>query len=435
MQTSSVLNLTQNFQPNNNYNLTFPGSPYAADTPGVTTTLLLGANVNPNIIDSYNKQFLSTMFMMSLPKVERPGKEDIWFEQPYLIAPVVVRAGAAAVPNVGTGVVTQTVPITDASFGTVQIDHKLLYPDGTTHGIVIAKGGTAGAYTLTVQSYEGDALPEIFTDDELGNSGPRNSDGQALPTSTFRDTVVRYNNLMEDMGYFACGWDPRDSVEWDNLGTTDYKAREIKNVTKRFFSSIMQTILVGSGGRTTTTAGRFSLSTKGLLKQQADAGVSVTPVTTANCIDALREAIYDNQLDDSEEWVLAGPSRLLDKFSLGEKTERLRYQVGDKTYDTSLTRYNFFGGHSVTPLPINQMEDRGLYGQTLKDDLILFRKSDVKLTYMKNWPMFSNMIKYGNNQNTTNPSGYANIDLVAYYAFFGVRYERAWAGARFRMAA
>jgi hypothetical protein len=431
-----VLDLTQNFQPNNNYNLTFPGSPYAANTPGVSTTLLLGPDVDPKIVDSYNKQFVSTMFMMSLPKVERAGKEDIWFEQPYLIAPTVVRSpGVVETANPGTGTVTQVIPVTDACFTTVEIDHKLLYPDGKTHGIVIAKGGTAGSYTVTTRSYEGVALPALVAGDELGNSGPRNSDSQAMPTSTFRDSVVQYSNLMEDMGYFACGWDPRDSVEWDNKGTTDYKGRQIKNVTKRFFSSVMQTILTGAGGRTTTTQGKFSLSTKGLLKQQEDAGVSVTPVTTANCIAALREAIYDNQLDGQEEWVLAGPSRLLDKFSLGEKSERLRYKVGDNTYNTTLTRYEFFSGISVTPLAIDQMEDRGLYGQTLKDDLILFRKQDVKLTYMRNWPMFSNMIKFGNNQNTTNPSGFANIDLVAFYAFFGVRYERAWAGARFRMAA
>ena len=164
----------------------------------------------------------------------------------------------------------------------------------------------------------------------------------------------------QELGPFACGWDPRDSVEWDNRATTDFKQREVRNLTKRYFSSIMQTILTGAGGRSRTTAGRFTLSTKGMLKQQADAGVGITPINTGNAIARLREAIYDNQMDDAEDWVLAGPSRLLDKFSLGEKSEKLRYKVGDNVYNTSLSRYEFTGGHSVTPLPLNHMEDLSL---------------------------------------------------------------------------
>ncbi len=433
--TSNVLDLTQNFQPNNNYNLTFPGSPLA-NLPGFNTTLLLGPSVNPNIIASYNKQFTSTLFMMGLPKEELVGKTDIWFEEPYLEAPVVVRASVGASNNVGTGSVSQIIPISDASQPLVSVDHKLLYPNGVTSAVVTALGGTAGSYTATVTSYNGQSLPALTTGDELGNSGPRNSDGQALPTSTFRSSVVQYNNWMEDLGYFAAGWDPRDSQEWDNTGTTNFKKVDMQNVTKRYFSSIMQTMFMSQGGILTLNSGRKSYSTKGLLKQQSDAGVSVTDVTSGNCIDALREAVYDIVTDEGgNDFVLAGAPRLLNKFGLGEKSERLRYQVGDKTYDSTLTKYQFFDGHSVTPLPIPQWENRGQYGETMFQDLLLFRRSDVKLTYMKNWPMFSTGMKLANNQNSNPVPGYANIELLFYGAFFGVRWEKAWASARFRMAA
>ena len=436
MLTPTVLDLTQNMQPNNFYNITHPGAQFASDFAGVTTTTLLGPSTSRKIVDSYNKQFLSTMFMMSLPKVECDDFEDEWYEKPYLIGPVTVRATAVAVPNATTSYVEQVVPVTDAAYDNVAIDHKLLYPDTQTHGIVVLKAGNLGARTITVRSYEGFPLPQVTAGQELGNSGPRNSDGQAMPTSSFRGSVARYSNYMEQLGYFACSWDPMDSVRWDNKGRTDFKQKEHEDVRKRYFASIMQTILTGSGGRTSlTNTGRRTLSTKGLLKQQADAGVSITPITPANALDAIRDAIYDNQMDDAESWVLAGPSRLLDKISLGEKSEKLRYQVGDQVYDTSLSRYQFTGGHSVTPLPLNHMEDRGLYGSGLANDLIMFRQSDLKLTYMKNWPMFSNGYKLANNQNSNPVTGFANIDMVFYSAFFGVRFERAWSSARFRMPA
>ena len=434
-QTSNVLDLTQNFQPNNNYNLTFPGSPLAS-LPGFSTTMLLGPSVDPNIIESYNKQFTSTMYLMSLAKKELAGKTDQWFEEPYLEAPVVVRANVGASNNGGSGLVTQAIPITDASYSTVVADHKLLYPDGVTNAVVTSVTGSAGSYVANVTSYNGQSLPALTTGEELGNSGPRNSDGQALPTSTFRSSVVQFSNWMEDLGYFACGWDPRDAVEWGNIGTTDFKEKDMKNVTKRFFNAITQTVFMSQGGITTLNSGRQSYSTKGMFQQQTDAGVGVTDVTAGNCIDALREAIYDIIIDEGgNDFVLAGPPRLLNKFGLGEKSERLRYQVGDKTYDSTLTRYEFFDGHSVTPLAMPQWENRGLYTDSMYQDLILFRRNDVKLTYMRNWPMFSRGYKLANNQNSDPVTGYANIDLLFYQAFFGVRWEKAWASARFRMAA
>lgn len=433
--TSNLLNLTQNFQPNNNYNLTFPGSPLA-NLPGFSTTLLLGPSVAPNIVQSYNKNFTSTMFLMGLPKEELPGKTDIWFEEPHLEAPVVVRSGVGASNNGGSGTVTQAIPITDASYNLVSQDHKLLYPDRVTNAVVTSVTGSAGSYVANVVSYNGQSLPALVTGDELGNSGPRNSDGQALPTSTFRSSVVQFNNWMEDLGYFAVGWDPRDSQEWDNIGTTNFKKNDMMNCTKRYFNAITQTVFMSQGGITTLQSGRQSYSTKGMFKQQSDAGVSVTDVTAGNCVDALREAVYDIVINEGgNDFVLAGAPRLLNKFGLGEKSERLRYQVGDHTYDSHLTRYEFFDGHSVTPLPIPQWENRGLYGDGMFQDLILFRRSDVKLTYMRNWPMFSTGMKLANNQNSNPVPGYANIELLFYSAFFGVRWEKAWASARFRMAA
>lgn len=431
MFTSQPLDITQQGE-NNLYNWTYPGSPYAAGTPGVSTTLLLGPSVDPRIVQSYNQSYQTQLFMMGLPKVIVPGYEDVWFEEPNLDAPVVTRDAAAAVPNVGTGTVEQTIPVTDSSWNTVAVDHKVFYPDNETHAVVIAKAGGAGVRTITVRSYEGQALPALLDGDEMGNSGPRNGDGQPRPTSSYRSAIVQYSNTMEELGDFAVRWDPKDSIRWDNSGTTNYKANELMKLQRKYFNAIMQTILVGGGGRTTLQSGRFSLSSKGIMKQMMDASVGVTTITAADAVDAIMTAVHDNQIEEgTNDWLLLGPGRILDKIGKTEKSERLRYQVGDRTYDTSITTYEYWG-HKVTPLTCNVMENVGIYGRNLANRVILIRRNQLKLTGMRNWPMFSMGTKtIANNQNTSPVTGFANLEAVWYTGMFGVRVEKAWSGALF----
>lgn len=52
MLTPTVLDLTQNMQPNNFYNTTHPGAQFASDFTGVTTTTLLGPSTSRKIVDS-----------------------------------------------------------------------------------------------------------------------------------------------------------------------------------------------------------------------------------------------------------------------------------------------------------------------------------------------------------------------------------------------
>ena len=430
MFTSQVLDITQQGE-NNLYNLSYPGSPYAAGTPGVQTTLLLGPSVDPRIVQSYNKSYSSMLFVMGLPKKNPTGYEDVWFEEPNLDAPVTVRAGVGAVNNVGTGTVVQAIPITDAAQTTVGVNHKILVgPE--VHAIVTSITGTAGAYVMNVVSYEGQSLPAQVAGTQLGNSGPRNGDGQALPVTSYRSAVVQYSNTMEELGEFAVRWDPKDSVRWDNSGTTDHKQNEINKLQNKFFTAIMQTFLTGGGGRTRLENGRFSLATKGVIKQLSDASVGVTPVTAAQALTAIQTAVHNNQIEDGEnEWLLIGPSRILDKIGMAEKSERLRYKVGDHLFDSMITQYQYWG-HRVTPLAFNAMENMGIYGQLYANRVILIRKNQLFLTGMRNWPMFSMGRKtLANNQNTSPVTGFANLEAVWYTGMFGVRVEKAWSAAMF----
>lgn len=428
------INLAANMQPGNLYNLTGVGS-YLDGQAGFTATPLLMHAMAPTIVDSFNKNFASTMFLMSLQKKYVNDVAWTWMQKPYLESPVTVSTGgAAAVNNAGTGTVNQTIPVTDAAFLTVALGHSLLYPGTTTHAIVTATNGAASPKTITVTSYAGQSLPALAVGDEMGNGGPRNSDGQAMATSVYESFVARYGNTMEQIGYHSAAWDPIQGHIMDLAGTTNYKAGRVKDVTQLFFNSITHTIFLGGGGIGTLPGGlRKSYATKGMFKQQADDGVSITPVTAANCIAAMREAIYDNSIKEGpNEWILAGPKRLLDKFGTGEKSDRIRYRYNDTTYNSYLNRYEFFGGYGVTPLDIPHFENRGSFGSGYKDTVLLFKKEDVSLVGLQGWPMFTMATKIANNQNTNPITGYANIEAVQYSALMGLQWENAGFSARFQ---
>lgn len=431
---STALVLTAQNTPANVYNQTYPGNPYA-NTPGVTSTLLLGPDINPNIIPAWNQDYVSTLFMMSLPKRAYLNKTPVWYEQPYINAPVEVRAGVGGSVNGGSGSVTQVIPITDASNDLVQVGDKLKYPgDVLIDGIVSEKGGTVGSYTATVTSFYGYSLPALTAGQLLANAGNQRADAKGTVDSAFVSQVVQFNNQMEDMGDFAVRWDPQQSVVWENTGTTNYKAQQLQSAYKKYMSSIMQRIWMSAGGTITLPNGMTSMSTKGLLKQQEDAGVTITDITPANAMNVMREAIFDIQLSGNDDLIIAGTGRSLDKLSLGEKSERLRYSVGDKTYNMNMTRYEYWG-HSIIPLRIDQWEDRGMYANDMADTLVLFRKSDVHLGYLKGWPMMSQQYKLANRQNSNPNPGLYDAEVVWWNALFCPIWEKAAFSARFRMNA
>ncbi len=433
MDLSQVLDLTQQGT-NNVYNWSYPDSPYSQDTPGVNTTLLLGPSMDPRIVKSYNQSFSNTLFFLSLPKIEVNDMNIVWPESPNIESPVQVRANVGAVAAVPPGSVVQVIPITDASASTVGINHKLIYPDGITEGIVTARVTTPGAQTVTVTSPEGGSFPALVTGDVLGNSGERHGDAQPIALGTYRSAILLYSNTVEELGPFAVRWDPKDSVRWNNAGTTLFKTDEYKRQTERYFNAILKTCLVSNGGRTAISNGqggtRFSLSTKGLMNQMQDNGVGVSSVTAADMIDWMRNTVFDNQLaDGTEDWLLIGPGRILDMIGNAEISQRLRYQVGDNLYDTTLTSYKYWG-HNITPIRCNAMENTGLFGPGLSNRVILIRKSQLELFGMKGWPMFGMMTKrtLANNQNSEPVTGFGNVDYVEYRANFGIKVTSAWSG-------
>lgn len=422
---------------NNLYNVTWAGDPYLSSQPGVQATNLLRPPVIENIENSFNRSFTNTKFLMGLPKIACSDYKDVWTESPFMDTPVIVRAGASGVSNPGSGTVEQDIPVSDASFLSVGIKHKLLYPQAPgapiTHATVIAKSGSAGSRVIRVRSYNGQSLPAVTTGQRLGNSGPRHGDGEPIPSNSFRYTRVQFWNGMEELGGFYNRWDPKDSARWDSLNA-DYKAKELQRTQVKFYNAVGQTILVGNGGDaglTTLQDGRQSFATKGVIPQLERAGVGVNAVTAAGFTNIMREAVHDLQVeDDTNRWLLIAPGRILDAIGLNEKAERVRYQYGDKTFDSMITAYNYWG-HTVIPLRMNIMQNVGMFGDSFKNRAILIRESQLKLTYQNNWPMFAKYLKLANNQNTNPQTGFANIEAGGWYGMFGVRVEMAWSAAMF----
>lgn len=425
----TALDLNAQNSPNNSYNVAPAGSTYAATYAGVTTTILVDSAINPDIIQEWNTEYISTAFLMSLTKKFYGRKEFNWVATPFLNAPIEVRANALGVIAAANGA-EQTIPITDLSNKYVGINDKVMYPDGSQHGIVIAKAGGAGAYTITVRTGQGTAAPAVLLGDLMGNAGNQRADGKSSIDTVLDPEFIRYSNLMEDVGDFAVRFDPDEMLELKNTQRVDLIQAKIKYMYDKYMTSIQQRMFMSQYERFSLTAGQQSTTTRGFLAQQADAGVGAIDMTTANCVDIMRQSIFDIQLSGNEDLVIGATGRVLNQLGLGEKSERTRYTPGDKTYNMDLTKFEYWG-HSITPLRIDVWEDRGMYANAMANTAVLFRKSDLMVAGLQGKPIMSRKHTLLNRSNE--PANLYDLNLMWYNATFGVELHRPAFTRRFNM--
>lgn len=426
---STGLDLATQNSPNNSYIVAPAGSTYANTFNGVTTTILLDHAINPDIIEEWNKEYTSMLFLMGLPKQGRNRKEWNWVAEAYINAPLEVRAGAALVAP-SPGGAEQAIPITDLSRRYINKNDKVYY-DENVNAIVVSITGSAGSYVANVRAGQGKGLPAVTQGQLLGNAGNHRADGKSSIDTVLNPELITYSNIMEDMGDFAVRWDPDEMLELKNSQRVDLIAKKMKTAKDKFNTSFLQRFFVSQYERFTLADGQNSTATRGFLAQQADAGVGTINVTTSNFTDILRQSVFDIQLSGADDLILAGTGRSLQHAGLGEKSERLRYTVGDKTYNMNMTRYEF-EGHAVTPLRMDQWEDRGLYGNTLANDLVLFRRSDLSLTYLNGKPMMSKKFTLQNRHNAE-PASLYDLHLMWWNATFGMELHRPAFTRRFKM--
>ena len=427
----TALDLAGQNSPNNSYNVAPAGSDYASTYAGVTTTILVGSAINPDIIQEWNSEYISTAFLMSLQKKFYGRKEWNWVATPYLNAPIEVRAGAALVAPAAGGA-EQTIPITNLSNKYVGINDKVMYPGlGDTHAIVIAKAGAVNSYTITVRAGQLKGLPAVSTGDLLGNAGNQRADGKSSIDTVLDPEYIRYSNIMEDVGDFAVRFDPDEMLELRNTQNVDLIGTKIKYAYDKFMASIQQRFFMSQYERYTLTAGQQSTSTRGFLAQQADAGVGIIDMTTSNCTDIMRQSVFDIQLSGSEDLVIAATGRTLNQLGLGEKSDRTRYKAEDKTFNMDFTQYEYWG-HKITPLRVDVWEDTGMYGSAMADQAVLFRKSDVCVTGLQGKPIMSQKFTLQNRTNAAKASIY-DMDLMWHNATFGVEGHKMAFTRRFRM--
>ena len=254
-ETIHAFNPNAQNTPINSYNIAPAGSSYADNFANVFTTILVDHAINPKIIEEWNREYITTAFLMSLKKRFEGRKEFNWAADTFVNAPVEVRAGAIAVAPDPAGA-EQTIPITDLSPLYVGINDKVMYADADTHAIVIAKSAFGnGTCTITVRAGQGGGLPAVVAGDLMGNAGNQRADGKSSVDTVTQPELIRYSNIMEDVGDFAVRFDPDEMLELKNTQRVDIIAHKIKRNYDRFMSSIQQRIFMSQYERFTLTAG------------------------------------------------------------------------------------------------------------------------------------------------------------------------------------
>lgn len=417
--------------PINTYNFRAPGTPYAQNYQNVYETLLLAPEIDPNVVPSFPDMFTDMAFLLSLPK--RPVDSLFYhrFEKPWIHVPVNIRTTAAAVPLQANTVVQQVVPIQDNSYNYISIGDKVVYPDGT-NGLVANKSAfSTGACTITVNSLEGDGLPQVVQGNELHNHGPWRADGYSTIHSTTMPEYILYDNVLENSGAYAVRWDRFQKHEMMKKGNVSMVEDSIRDAYTRAMTTWQARMIMSQYGRTLMPDGTsITTSTSGLLEQQALAGVQIQTVSPNQAVDAMREIVFDTALRSGGTKVVLGTRRNLQLIGQTQKADKVRYTPEDKRWNMDIYEYEWFG-HRTILVPMDQWSDRGLYGPQLQNDLIILNKEDLEVNYFSGQPMMSRKHTLLNVDD--DPSNLFNFDLVWYEGLFGLTLKRAWATGRLRI--
>lgn len=425
----STYNAALQNTPMNTYDMRSVGSTYATDYAGVSTTLLLAPDIRPDIIPAFPKQFTDMAFFMSLKKRAVRSLEYNWFEMPWIHVPLGVRTNTAAVAIVAGTVVQQTIPVTTTAIRYVRQGDKVIYPDGT-NGVVSAVTVSATP-SIVVNSWQGDGLPAVTTADTLRNVGPMYADGYSTINSTTKPEVILYNNILEMSGAYATRWDHMQKKEWELSGTTNYIKFDLEQAYLRAMTTWQARLIMSTYGRTTLPDGvSQTTSTSGLLEQMANAGVIIQTVSAAQAADAIREIVFDTALAAGGTKVLLGTRRTLNLIGQAQKADKVRYTPDSGTWDMDIYQYNYHG-HTVIEVPMDQWEDPGLYGDQLRNDLLVLNKEDLTINFFEGIPMISRKHTLLNNQ--AEPGNLFNFDLVWYTGCFGLEVHKPWATGRLRI--
>lgn len=426
----STFNAALQNSPFNTYNTRAVGSDYATQYANVNTTLLLAPDIKPELVPSFPKQFTDMSFLMSLKKRSVRSLEYFRFEVPWIHVPLGVRTGTAAVTASAGNVVTQTIPITNTAIRYVRPGDKVIYPDGT-NGVVFSMVTTSGSGSITVNSLVGDGLPAVTTADTLRNVGPMRADGYSTINSTTKPEVIKYSNILENSGAYSTRWDLIQRREWELSGTTDYIKLDLEQTFLRAMTTWQARIMLSQYGRTTLPDGAsIATSTSGILEQQANAGVTIQTVSAAQAADAIREIVFDTALVAGGTKVIMATRRILNLMGQAQKANKVRYTPGDTTWNMDIYEYEYHG-HRVIEVPMDQWEDPGLYGDQLRNDVLILNKEDICLNFFEGMPMISRKHTLLNTQGE--PGNLFNFELVWYEGLFGVELERAWATGRLRI--
>ena len=416
--------------PMNTYDMRSVGSTYATQFPNINTTLLLAPDIRPDIVPSFPKQFTDMAFFMSLKKRAVRSLEYNWFEMPWIHVPIGVRTNTTAVALSAGAVVQQTIPITNTAIRYIRPGDKVIYPDGT-NGLVVSMVTTPGSGSITVGSWIGQGLPAVTTADTLRNVGPLKADGFSTIYSTTKPEVILYSNILENSGAYSTRWDFMQRKEWEMQGTTDYIKYDLEQCYLRAMTTWQARLMLSTYGKTTLPDGvSQATSTSGLLEQQANAGVIVQTVSAAQAADAIREIVFDTALASGGTKVLLGTRRVLNLIGQAQKADKVRYTPGDSTWDMDIYQYNYHG-HTVIEVPMDQWEDVGLYGDQLRNDLLVLNKEDIIVNFFEGLPMMSR--KHTLLNSNAEPGNLFNYDLVWYEGLFGLELNRAWATGRLRI--
>ena len=220
-----------------------PASEYAG-LYGYDESVHLKRAIFESIVENFPAQYNIFRILFSKPVKYFPSDEYTWTEENWFRPIATIATGASTT----TG--TQTLVLTTGGTRSTVVGDSVWYPDGT-QGVIASV--TTSSETITINPLTGGSVPTIAAGEKLNIGFPIIADGQNYASHYDRIVTTQHTNYLA-LGQRNRRWTKRTLLKYQNSGTTDYIAKDMKLTMNNAQLDVFQQFFNGTKGNVTLTA-------------------------------------------------------------------------------------------------------------------------------------------------------------------------------------
>jgi len=368
--------------PFGNRNTNPQGSFYGSESEYSPVELnLIQKAIKREIFDAAPAQYDALKVVFAKPFKDVNLDEFEYLENTFGRSPIVASAVAAAQAAVPGAHQTHAITVSAASVARMSPDLVIIYPDGTTHGVIASIAGNV----MTVNSLTNEGLPAVAIGDVFAVQSTIRADGMDYFSNYERlDVVTRYNYVQFFLR--AQRWARVELQKYVNAGTTNYldvnKQQKMKQLRIDLFNSFWN----GKRGEFTISSGYAAKAMGGVYPTMLAAGSANVTTSLAGLQAAFETTAFQtNFKTEGGTRFIYGTDEVLNEFSKIYKQPGLRYEPDNELANLKLKRIEL-GTMNFVLVPCELWKEESCFSADWQRRVIVLDQDTITPVKMKGIP-------------------------------------------------